>query len=315
MNETVKKCLHCGEPMQAGRSTKKYCSDSCKQAAFYSRAAQQGVTLNDNEPFNDSDEENEANIEDGHEAAEECSRHAHERPFNVSFNVNANKNDDEKAVTKQSYSIPAMPKKPAPAQKDYEEERQPLPFNSKGTSRMRATEEPFNVKQKAATVIKPKLNVDEDEEPYEWVRSELIDEIGDYVNDNYAVTEMFQYPKKYWYSSDLEKVKWVSIRFRCIIENLLRFDRAEVERKTILTMNKALKAMVEAWNFKFLPYNYPLKNEVKELQKAIEALSKSGKKRLRLCISKDRKVKLVALRFQLADIVPFVRFSQLDFSK
>ena len=95
--------------MQAGRSTKKYCSDSCKQAAFYSRAAQQGVTLNDNEPFNDSDEENEANIEDGHEAAEECSRHAHERPFNVSFNVNANKNDDEKAVTKQSYSIPHSP--------------------------------------------------------------------------------------------------------------------------------------------------------------------------------------------------------------
>ena len=59
MNETVKKCLHCGEPMQAGRSTKKYCSDSCKQAAFYNRAAQQVVTLDDNEPFNDSDDENE----------------------------------------------------------------------------------------------------------------------------------------------------------------------------------------------------------------------------------------------------------------
>ncbi len=312
MNETEKKCLHCGEPMQAGRSTKKYCSDSCKQAAFYNRAAQQVVTLNDNEPFNDSDEENENVMEDSHEATEQYSRHESDE---LPFNVTANKNDDEKPAIKQSYSVPAKMKKPTHSQEDHEEDEQALPFNSKHGSKIRMTEEPFNVKQKAANVIKPKLNVDEEEEPYEWVRSELVDGIGDHVNDNYTTTEMFQYPKKYWYSSDLEKVKWVSIRFRCIIENLLRFDRAEVERKTILTMNKALKAMVEAWNFKFLPYNYPLKNEVRELQKAIEALSKSGKKRLRLCISKERKVKLVALRFQLADVVPFVRFSQLDFSK
>ena len=311
MNETVKKCLHCGEHMQAGRSTKKYCSDSCKQAAFYSRAAQPVVTLNDNEPFNESDEENEPAIEDSHEATEEYSRHVSDE---LPFNVTANKNDDEKLAIKQSYSVPAMLKKPTHSQEDNEEDEEALPFNSKHGSKIRMTEDPFNIKQKAATVTKHKLNVDE-EEPYEWIRSELVDEIGDYINDNYNTTEMFQYPKKYWYSSDLEKVKWVSTRLRCIIENLLRFDRAEVERKTILTMNKALKAMVEAWNFKFLPYNYPLKNEVKELQKAIEALSNSGKKRLRLCISKERKVKLVALRFQLADIVPFERFSQLDFSK
>ena len=311
MNETVKKCLHCGEPMQTGRSTKKYCSDSCKQAAFYNRAAQQVITLNDNEPFNDNDEENEANIEDGREAAEEYSRHVPEQPFNVT----ANRSDDEKPATKQSYSIPAMRKKPAPVHEEYEEDQQALPFNSKSISKMQAPEKPFNVKQKAATVTKPKLKLDEDEEPYEWLRSELVDEIGDYVNDNYTVTEMFQYPKKYWYSSDLEKVKWVSIRFRCIIENLLRFDRAEVERKTLITMSKALKAMIEAWNFKYVPYNYPLKNEVINLQKSIEALSKSANKTIRLYITREKKVKLVALRFQLADLVPFVKFSQLDFSK
>jgi len=315
MNETVKKCLHCGEPMQAGRSTKKYCSDSCKQAAFYNRAAQQVVTLNDNEPFNDNDDENEANIDNGHEAEEEYSRHVPERPFNVSFNVTANKIDDEKPATKQSYSIPAMPKKPAPAQEEYEDDQQALPFNSGNTTKKQTPEKPFNANQKAATVTKPKLNVDEDEEPYEWVRSELVDEIGDYVNDNYTVTEMFQYPKKYWYSSDLEKVKWVSIRFRCIIENLLRFDRAEVERKTLITMSKALKAMIEAWNFKYVPYNYPLKNEVINLQKSVEALSKSANNTIRLYITREKKVKLVALRFQLADLVPFVKFSQLDFNK
>ena len=320
MIETLKKCLHCGEPMQTSRSTKKYCSDSCKQAAFYNRTAQPAITLNGIETLNDNDEddENEAAIHnDNYEGSAEANQFVQDRqPFNVSLNVTkaVNNDNDIKETAKQSYSIPVSPKKPAPAQEDYEEDEQP--FNVRNVGNRRETGEPFNVKRDIIPAVKQKPQNNEiEEEQYEWVRSELVDEIGDFLNDNYTITEMLQYPKKYWYSSDLEKVKWVSVRFRCIIENLLRLDNSIVERKTMITINKALKTMVEAWNFKFVPYNYPLKNEVKELQKSIEGLATSVDKVFRFGIGKEKKVKLIALRFQLADLVPFVKFNDLDFSK
>ncbi len=40
MNGNIKKCVQCGTEMKALKSTKCYCSDACKQAAFYVRSAE-----------------------------------------------------------------------------------------------------------------------------------------------------------------------------------------------------------------------------------------------------------------------------------
>src|SRR5690348_10948478 len=37
----AKDCLYCGNPIVSKRSTKKYCSDNCKQLAFYKRTQSQ----------------------------------------------------------------------------------------------------------------------------------------------------------------------------------------------------------------------------------------------------------------------------------
>jgi hypothetical protein len=50
-------CLHCGNPMQSQRSTRKYCSDSCKQLAFYKRSglaltsSDDGMSLSDSQHY------------------------------------------------------------------------------------------------------------------------------------------------------------------------------------------------------------------------------------------------------------------------
>jgi hypothetical protein len=126
---------------------------------------------------------------------------------------------------------------------------------------------------------------------------------------------MFQYPKKYWYGSDLEKVKWVSVRFLCIIENLLHFNNSTIERRTFAVLNKALTGMMDSWNYKYMPHNYPLKNEIKRQQQTIEKITRSVDKSFRFGLKKESKIKLIALRFQLADLVPKVKFNSLDFSK
>jgi hypothetical protein len=40
MNGNTKKCAQCGKEMEALKSTKRYCTNACKQAAFYVRNAQ-----------------------------------------------------------------------------------------------------------------------------------------------------------------------------------------------------------------------------------------------------------------------------------
>lgn len=47
-------CLHCGSPMQSQRRTKKYCSDNCKQLAFYKRSGLALVSNDDGLSSNDT---------------------------------------------------------------------------------------------------------------------------------------------------------------------------------------------------------------------------------------------------------------------
>jgi hypothetical protein len=60
----IKTCLHCGKPMQSQRSTKKYCSDNCKQLAFYKRSglALSGINHDDNFPATDKQQDEESII-------------------------------------------------------------------------------------------------------------------------------------------------------------------------------------------------------------------------------------------------------------
>jgi hypothetical protein len=297
MPDIAKKCLHCGTPMQTQRSTKKYCSDTCKQAAFYNRITQPQLTLNDKETIKaidfEGEEMNEDHIDDPNTVEQESFNNEQlpvEMPFNASRYV-----------------------------RNYDDTAPPIPFNVRKPTNQHTIPEPYHAKHQEEDNIKVNAkryhDTEVEEDPYEWVRSELLDDIADYVQDNYRTTEMFQYPKKYWYGSDLEKVKWVSVRFLSIIENLLHFNNSTVERRTFVALNKAIKAMQDSWNYKYMPYNYPLKNEIRQQQQTIEKIAKSGDRSFRFGLKRETKVKLIALRFQLADLVPRVKFKNLDFSK
>ena len=297
MTDIKRNCLHCGTPMQTQRSTKKYCSDTCKQAAFYNRNTQPLFTLNDKETIKAIEFEGEELDEDHMDGPNTIKRESssdEQLPDKIPFNA--------------SRSV-----------RNYDDTEPPLPFNVRKPTYQQTIPEPYHAKRReednANLRSKRYHDTEVEEEPYEWVRSELLDDIADYVQDNYRTTEMFQYPKKYWYGSDLEKVKWVSVRFLCIIENLLHFNNSTVERRTFVALNKAVKAMMDSWNYKYMPCNYPLKNEIRQQQQTIEKIAKSGDRSFRFALKKETKVKLIALRFQLADLVPRVKFKSLDFSK
>lgn len=154
-------CLHCGKPIQSQRSTKKYCSDNCKQLAFYKRSglllsgATLPETLNDNEP-----------------------------PANAMNQL---------------------------------------------------AEKPFNDKSSVSPEQQPA------EPPYQWVYSGLIEQVVEYVDSGHALL-LLQHPGEYWNSCTLSTVKWVSIRLRCLLENLIRLSNLPAVNY------ETLRAVLEAFN-------------------------------------------------------------------
>lgn len=307
MTESIRKCLNCGTPLHGGRSTKKYCSDSCKQAAFYSRMSQQENKHDENESFNGNENTSHANG-----AAAEINEAATSiQPFNVRSSVT---DDTDKGGMNTFPAYRMVEPNPMQEIPDLNTEDD-VPFNVRNNCKT-VKPEPFYDRRQQQNPAKPvRPTNDIDEEPYVWTRSSLIDEIGDYVNDSYAITEMFQYPRKYWYGTDLEKVKWVSVRLRCIIETMLDFDKMDVERRDIISLHNALKAMTQASSFQFVPRNYPFKKEVIWLRQTIERIRSNAPKWIRIYFSKEKKIKLIGLRFLLADLVPFDPLDNLDFNR
>lgn len=251
----TKNCLHCGKPIQSRRSTKKYCSDTCKQLAFYKRSA---LTLNDSER-----------------------QITHEPP-----------------MTEESLNDTLLSH-----QKDSDER---LNVNRPA--------QPLNDKQ--AFTVNNSFMVKEDEPPFDWVHSKLVDAIADRLDTNCETLFMFQHHGEHWGVYILPTVKWISLRLRCLIENLLRLSNfPEVSYDTILTIKEAFTAMINSHNFKMLTANYPFTTLIKDLHEKLTLIVKEHNhyESIRFRLTVSRKVELIATRFMLADFVPHAKFSELNF--
>jgi hypothetical protein len=189
------------------------------------------------------------------------------------------------------------------------------------------------------------------EEKYQPVTCQLLEHIEWYLDERRLTTHMFDEPHKYWRERELEKVKWASVRLRCLIENFIRFDSRVVSLDELKLANKSLVAMMKAKQYKTLPLNYPHTKDIALMQQWLAALIASynngeneddgggdGSEENTDCeqgsedseagndsdedgepvlfsLTVEDKGKLIAMRYQLAGLVPMVRFQNLDFTK
>lgn len=252
-------CLHCGSPMQSQRSTKKYCSDSCKQLAFYKRT---GLAL--------------ASNDDG-------------------LSLSDTQHYQNEAGDTESGSI-------QPCKPEFKDNLPTQPLNDKHSS---AASNSFTVKP------------DHEEVPYKWVRSRIIDNIADHV-DNSDALFMFQHPGQYWGAYVLPTVKWVSLRLRCLVEGLIKLSNfSVVEYDNIIALKEAFTALMNSNYFSLLPANYPFTALIKEIEKKLAVIVKQQKhyESIRFRLSVSRKVELIAVRFLLADFVPAIKFNEICFDR
>ncbi len=253
-------CLHCGKPMQYQRSTKKYCSDNCKQLAFYKRNGLALVNSDEDLPLSGKHIEKESV-------------------------------ENEVALI-QSY-------------------QQELSEQFAGDLPLKSLNDEHAVTLNNSFTVKP----EEDEAPYKCVLSKMIYSIADYI-DNSEALFMFQHPGDYWGIHTLLTVKWVSLRLRCLLESLIKLSNfSAVGYDNIVAVKDAFTALLDSNPFKRLPSDYPFTILIKEMEQKLALIAKQHKhcESIRFRLTANRKVELIGIRFMLADFVPAIKFSELDF--
>ncbi|HMT75471.1 MAG TPA: hypothetical protein PKA77_15470 [Chitinophagaceae bacterium] len=255
-------CAHCGASFTAARAVRKYCSDSCRQLAFYQR----------------SDREQEMT------------------PVLAAGTAQGEKQEDG--------TVNALPLnvKAENYPQDIEEQAAVLLLNGQ-------QEHPGQLQVKTEVIPQPILRPPV---PYQYIQSRFIEAVAAQTEDSKEYA-MFTIPGRYWDYSELEKVKWVSVRLRCLLENLLRLDRATVPVSLMEQVRDGLESIIAADQFQYLPVSYPYAGLVKELEVKCSTIIKANKKRkfIRLQFSRPVKIRVVAARFMLAALVSRQAFGEL----
>lgn len=152
---------------------------------------------------------------------------------------------------------------------------------------------------------------------YQPIYSRMVDMIEEHA-DNGNEPSMFQYPDKYWSNYTLINVKWVSLRLRCLLESLIRISNlAHIDGSTLTAIKEAFEQLASSASFTGLTSDYPYTAFIKELRDKITQIAKQYKHHSSVMfrISPHLKAKIIAKRYLLADYVPAIRFSELDFNE
>ena len=190
-----KLCLNCGEPYIALREAKKYCSDSCRQLAFYKRT--------------NAENKKEGDVEELQLLLN-----------NLETDIVEDKNTIKQHINNVSDAV----------------------------------NEEDNV-EATITIITDKKTVQEHTK-YEQVNSYFIEELHKQTEDT-EMYLMFTDLQQHWNTADIERIKYISTLFRCLLENVIRLSsEPQVPKKVIRSLSSGFLNIIEAEKFKFLPKNY-----------------------------------------------------------
>lgn len=156
-------------------------------------------------------------------------------------------------------------------------------------------------------------------EQYKVIPSRFVCQIAHHINKNNSKALFkFAYPHRFWTTAYIDKVKWVSLRFRCLVESLIEFCRfRNVWGKDLQGVAEAFSTLENSRHFKELKEDYPHKELICDWSAKINALAtaKKGIDEVRFFISPENKAKLMATNYELSALVPRINFSQLDFAE
>lgn len=230
-------CLYCGGHFTAMRSSKKYCSDNCKQMAYFKR---NGLVLS-------GTTEVEPSLQ---------------VPVVIVKPVNTNKvsvkYDKEKDTVKCGNEELTVK-----YDKDEHSEFEFVPLADAEKEEETEIAELNNVREieketQKVEPIKSSLNIekeqkDENEPRYKWINSKLIGLIEKKYEQNSGGIKIKE-PFDYWQYEDAKRIVWVNTRFRCLAEGLIKLSNySRIDQHTLLCITDAFKRLLTSTTFNRLP--------------------------------------------------------------
>ncbi len=220
-------CLYCGGHFTAIRSSKKYCSDNCKQMAYFKR---NGLVLSGTTEVEPSLQAPVVNVKPSITA--EVSVKYDKEKDTVKY-------DNEELIVKydkeQRNEFEFVPLADAEEEKEKEEEETESDELKEAVKETRKNE-PINSALKIEEEDK-----EENEPPYKWINSKLISLIEKKYEQNSGGIKIKE-PFEYWEYEDAKRIAWINTRFRCLAESLIKLSNySRIDLHTLLCVTDAFK--------------------------------------------------------------------------
>lgn len=290
-------CLYCGEHFTAIRSSKKYCSDNCKQMAYFKR---NGLVLSGTAEAEPNLQVPIVNV----------------KP--VTTNEVSVKYDKEKDTVK--YGNEELTVK---YDKDEHSEFEFVPLADAEEEEEETEIAESNNAREVEKEIEPIKNLrkveqkheNENEPRYKWINNKLISLIEKQYEQNSGGIKLKD-PFEYWEYEDAIHIVWVNTRFRCLAEGLIKLSNySRIDHHTLLCITDAFKRLVTSATFKKLPNDFPFKELIIELFLGLNKIlvEKEHLKMFAFKLTKERKAQLICIRHQLMYHTTEMKFSEIDF--
>lgn len=287
-------CLHCGGHFTAIRSSKKYCSDNCKQMAYFKR---NGLVLSGTTEVEPSLKVPVVSLKPV--TTDEVSVKYDKEKDTVKYGneeLNVKYDKDERS----EFEFVTLA--------DAEEETGIEDSNNirENEKKIEPIKNPIKVEQKQE---------EENETRYKWINSKLIGLIEKNYEQNSGGVKIKE-PFDYWEYEDAKRIVWVNTRFRCLAEGLIKLSNyTRIDQHTLLCVTDAFKRLVTSTTFNRLPNDYPSKELIIELFLGLNKMleEKGHLKMLAFKLTKERKAHLICIRHQLMLHTPEIKFSEIDF--
>lgn len=144
----------------------------------------------------------------------------------------------------------------------------------------------------------------------------IIKLIEDYMNNQRDLDSMISNPDSYWSKNDALMIKWVNMRLKCILHNLIRLSyKPKVFPATLSALSGAMMQFVRSNKYRLLPENYPYKFFIKQLTEKIKEVTEQSinYSEIKLPLSQRRKAEFIAILYNLSSVTPLRKFSELTF--
>ena len=293
-------CLYCEGHFTAIRSSKKYCSDNCKQMAYFKR---NGLVLSGTTEVEPSLQVPVVNVKPV--TTDEVSVKYNKEKDIVKY---ANEELTVKYNKDQRSEFEFVPLADAEEKEEEEEETE----SDELKEAVKETRKNDPIKSTLKTGEEQK---EEGEPRYKWINSKLISLIEKKYEQNSGGIKIKE-PFEYWGYEEAKYIVWINTRFRCLAESLIRLSNySRIDRHTLLCVTDAFKRLVTSATFNKLPNDYPFKEFIIELFLGLNKMfaDKGHLNMLAFKLTKERKAQLICIRHQLMYHTTEMKFSEIDF--